>query len=113
MFQRATVDFMTRPDTTIATILSIIDKTKQGYTDSVVRSRQAVQVMREQGLVGNGKDRTVGEFDLTPGGRVDRLLKIDLPIFVGQRKQLAPNLSVASIATNEFIDPAIGLPAGK
>ena len=113
MFQQATVDFMAKPDPTITTILSIIGKTKQGYTDSVARSRHAVQTMRDEGLVGNGRDHTVGEFDLTPGGRVDKLIKIDVPIFTGQRKQLAPNLSAASIATNEFIDPTIGLPADK
>jgi hypothetical protein len=113
MFQRATVEFMADPRPTTRTILSIIKQTRQGYTDSAARSEHAVQVMRTEGLVGNGKDRTVGDFDTTPGGRVDRLLDIDRPIFTGQGKQLRPGLTVADIATNDYLDPAIGLPVGR
>ena len=69
--------------------------------------------MRNQGLVGNGRTPTVGDFDLDPGGRVDRLIKIDTPIFTGQHKSLKPNLIAGDIATNEFLDPTIGLPAGS
>jgi hypothetical protein len=113
MFQRATVAFMAKPDPTIDTILSIISKTKQAYTDSKARSEHAVQVMRTEGLVTNGRTRTVGDFDLTPGGRVDRLLRIDVPIFTAQHKQLAPNLTPHRIATNDHLDPGIALPAGR
>ena len=113
MFQQATVDFMTQPDPLIRTVLSIIGRTKQAYTDSAARSRHAVQVMRADGLVTNGRTPMVGDFDLSPGGRVDRLLNIDTPIFTAQRKQLAANLTPGQIATNDYLDPGIGLPAGK
>jgi hypothetical protein len=113
MFQRATVAFMAKPGPTIDTILSIIGKTRQAYTDSKARSEHAVQVMRTEGLVTNGRTPMVGDFDLTPGGRVDRLLKIDVPIFTAQRKQLAPDLTPARIATNDYLDPTISLPAGR
>lgn len=113
MFQRATVDFMANPGPTTDAILSIIGKTRQGYTDSKARSEHAVKVMRDEGLVGNGKNGTVGDFDLAPGGRVAKLVNITTPVFTAQRKALAPDLSAASVATNEFIDPSIGLPAGK
>jgi hypothetical protein len=66
--------------------------------------------MREEGLVTNGRTPTIGDFDLAPGGRVDRLLKIDVPIFKSQRKPLKPDLVPTDIATNEFLDPALGLP---
>jgi hypothetical protein len=113
MFQQATVDFMSDPDPLIRIVLSIIGKTRQAYTDSEARSRHAVQVMRTDGLVTNGRTPMVGDFDLTPGGRVDRLLAIDKPIFTAQRKPLAPNLTAAQIATNVYLDPGISLPAGK
>ena len=113
LMQRATVDFMAKPEPTTKLVLGIIAATKQGYEDSYARSQHAVEVMRSEGLVSNGRDRTVGEFDLKPGGRVQRLLNIDTPVFAAQRKALKPGLSPADIATNEFIDPAIGLPAGK
>jgi hypothetical protein len=110
MLQQSTVDFMTDPDPVIRTILSTIAKTKQPYTDSVARSEQAVKVMRDIGLVTNGKTRALGDFDLS---RVDRLIKIDVPIFGGQRKELKPGLTVDDIATNEFLDPTISLPASR
>jgi hypothetical protein len=113
MFQQATVDFLDRPDPLIRTVLSIVDSTRQAYTDSVDRSRHAVDVMREDGLVTNGRTPMIGDFDLGPGGRVDRLLRIDVPIFTGQRKELKPGLVPTDIATNEFLDPAIGLPRAK
>jgi hypothetical protein len=113
MLQQATVDFMTQPDPLIRTVLSIVDSTGQAYTDSVDRSRQAVDVMRDQALVTNGRTPMIGDFDLTPGGRVERLLRIDVPIFTGQRKALKPGLVATDIATNEFLDPALSLPAAK
>ena len=113
MFQQATVDFLARPEPLIRTVLSIVDATRQAYTDSVDRSRHAVDVMRDEGLVTNGRTPMVGDFDLGAGGRVDRLLRIDVPIFTGQRKALKPGLVPTDIATNEFLDPALGLPAGR
>ncbi len=113
ILQRATVDFMAEPDPVIATVLSIVDRTRQAYTDSVDRSRHAVDVMREEGLVTNGRTPMIGDFDTAPNGRVDRLIRIDTPIFAGQRKELRPGLVPTDLATNEFLDPAIGLPAGR
>ena len=113
MLQQATVDFMADPGPVIDVVLSIIEATRQGYTDSEARSRHAVQVMRDEGLVGNGRNTTIGDFDLAPGGRVERLLAIDVPIFTGQRKQLRPSLAPGDIATNDYLDPAIGLPTGR
>lgn len=55
MFQQATVEFMAKPGPAIGTILSIIERTKQGYTDSTARSEHAVRVMRDDGLITNGK----------------------------------------------------------
>jgi hypothetical protein len=48
--------------------------------------------------------------NMTQDEGVDRQRRVDTPIFASQRK---PGLSPADIATNEFIDPGIGLPAGK
>ncbi len=113
MLQQATVDFMARPDPLIRTVLSIVDATRQAYTDSVDRSRHAVDVMRDEDLVTNGRTPMIGDFDVAPGGRVERLLRIDVPIFAGQHKELRPGLVPTDIATNEFLDPAIALPRAK
>jgi hypothetical protein len=113
MLQQATVDFLAQPEPLIRTVLSIVDSTRQAYTDSADRSRHAVDVMRDEGLVTNGRTPMIGDFDVAAGGRVDRLLRIDVPIFTGQRKELRPGLVPTDIATNEFLDPAIGLPRAK
>lgn len=113
LLQQATVDFMAKPEPTIKLVLSVVKQTRQGYDDSEARSRHAVDVMRSEGLVSNGRDQTVGEFDLAPGGRVQRLITIDTPIFLSQRKALKPDLVPGDIATNEFINPGIGLPTGR
>ena len=110
MLQRATVDFMAKPEATIKLILGVIAGTKQGYEDSQQRSEHAEQVMRDEGLVTNGRNKTVGDFE---DSRVQRLIAIDTPIFTGQRKTLKPNLRPEDIATNEFINPSIGLPNSK
>jgi hypothetical protein len=110
MLQRATVDFMARPDPLIRTVLSIVDSTRQPYTDSVDRSRHAVDVMRDEGLVTNGRTKMLGDFD---PARVQRLLDIDGPIFAGEHKALRPGLVATDIATNEFLDPSISLPAPR
>ena len=62
----------------------------------------STKVQRDLGLVGNGDDDTIGNFDLA---RVDRVLNqlrdagLDVPA----------DLTADAIYTNEFIDPSIGL----
>ena len=111
MFQRATVEFMADPKPVTTTVLSIIRDTRQAYTDSPARSAYAVKAMRDLGLVTNGRDTTVGDFDLAPAGRVGRLLNIVRPIFAAQRKPVPNGLTGIDVATNDYIDPSIGLPA--
>ena len=107
ILQQSTVDFMADPDPVVRTILSIIGRTRQAYTDSTARSEQAVRVMRDDGLVTDGKTAVLGDFDPS---RVRRLITIDVPIFAGQHKPLKPGLTADDIATNEFLDPTISLP---
>jgi hypothetical protein len=107
MLQQSTVDFMADPDPVIRTVLSIIGRTRQAYTDSVARSEQAVRVMRDDGLVTDGRTKVLGDFDPS---RVHRLITIDVPIFAGQHKPLKPGLTADDIATNQFLDPTISLP---
>jgi hypothetical protein len=109
ILQQATVDFMQNPDQAIELVLGVVEETKQAYVDSVERSRHAVEVMRTDGLVSNGDNATIGEFDME---RIKQLLDIDVPIYQGQGKELKKGLKPEDIATNEFIDESIGLPAG-
>jgi len=70
MNQRAQVDFMARPDPTIALIVGGV-KAYHGFTYTDALARYAVKVMRSEGIVGNGSHDTFGDFEPT---RIRRLV---------------------------------------
>lgn len=109
IIQRAQVGFMADSKPTVELILELVDAYRGGFVYSRGLAEYGVAAMRAQGLVGNGQDRTLGEFDL---GRVQQVLDIVVPIFTAQHKPLKPGLRPEDVATNDFIDPRIGLPAG-
>jgi hypothetical protein len=104
MLQQAQIDFMNNPKPTIDLIMRLTDEYKGGWVYSRPNAEFAVGQMKKLGIVANGNDKTIGNFDMN---RINKLLQIDVPIFEGQKKPLKPNLSAADIATNEFIDPSI------
>jgi hypothetical protein len=107
ILQQSMVDFMANPSPTTTTVLSILAEYNTFYTDSPARSMHAVEVMRSDGIVGNGSNTTLGDFDLD---RVAKIIHIVTPIYTGQNKPVRAGLKAEDIATNEFIDPSITLP---
>ena len=106
LIQQAQVDFMTKPGPAIDLMVTLDDAYKTGFIYSKGNAQFAVQQMRSLGIVANGGDPTLGNFDV---GRLDRLIQIVTPIFAGQRKPIRQGLGPAQVATNAYIDPAIGL----
>ena len=106
IIQQAQADFMAKPGPAIGLILKLVDAYKGGFVYSRGNAEFAVQQMRQLGIVSNGPDATLGNFD---PARLQRLINIVGPIFAGQRKPIKPNLTPADVGTNQFIDPAIGL----
>lgn len=104
MLQQAQIDFMNNPKPVIDLLMRLTDEYKGGWVYSRPNAEFAVAQMKKLGIVANGHDKTIGNFDMN---RINKLLQIDVPIFEGQKKPLKPNLSAADIATNEFIDPSI------
>jgi hypothetical protein len=104
MLQQAQVDFMTNPKAALDLIDKVNEEYKGGWVYSRANAEFAVAQMKKLGIVANGDDKTIANFDMN---RINKLLQIDKPIFEGQKKPLKPNLSAADIATNEFIDPSI------
>jgi hypothetical protein len=109
MLQQAQVDFMTRPGPAIELMLKLDQSYKTGFVYTRGNAEFAVAQMSSLGIVANGGDHTLGNFDT---GRLDRLIAITQPIFAGQRKPIRQGLGPAQVATNAYIDPAINLPAG-
>src|SRR6266511_3241328 len=106
MLQQAQVDFMRDPGRTLDLIVKLDQTYKGGFVYSPGLARFAVTQMRQLGIVDNGHDATLGNFD---NGRLQRLINIVAPIFAGQRKPIRANLTPADVTTNEFIDPSISL----
>jgi len=106
ILQQAQIDFITHPDQTIGLIVGLDDAYKGGFVYSKGNAEFAVRQMRTLGIVANGGDTTLGNFDT---GRLTRLLAITQPIFAGQRKQIRQGLGPVDVATNAYINPSIGL----
>ena len=63
----------------------------------------AAAVMREAGIVGNGPNDTIGDFDMD---RVQAIYEIVSP---NLDERADPDVQPGDVVTNRFIDPTIGL----
>jgi hypothetical protein len=75
-----------------------------GYTKD--QGDAAFQAMKENAIIGNGRNADVGDFDMT---RVQRILTIVTPIFAAQKTPVKQGLTPDQMVTNEFIDQSIGI----
>ena len=106
IIQRAQVQFMAQPGPTTELIVRAV-AAQRGFTYTRPLADYSVTTMRRLGIVDNGKDRTLGNFDDT---RLQRMIDILTPIFAGQHKPIRPGLGPADLVTNDYLDPGIGLP---
>jgi hypothetical protein len=105
--QHAQVDFLTKPDAAIGRIVDIVAAFHASFAYSRSNAEFAVKQLRELNLAGNGVNRTLGDFD---DARLERMIDIVVPILGAQRKPVRDRLTAADIATDDYIDPTIGLP---
>ena len=105
--QRAQVDYLANPDKTNQLVLDLVKQYNTGwvYTDGL--AKYAIEKMRSD-FVKNGPDQTLGNFD---NARLQRMIEIVTPIFTAQNQPPKSGLKPEDIATNEFIDTSIGVPA--
>jgi hypothetical protein len=106
MFQQAQIDYVNRPDTVNKLVTDLNKDYHSEYPMDVNLAKFTAQQAVRLGIVGNGTDKTLGNFDMA---RVKRTIDIVGPIYTAQKQQVKPNLQPQDIATNEFINPAIGL----
>ncbi|RFA18724.1 ABC transporter substrate-binding protein [Subtercola boreus] len=105
VLQQATVDYYTDPTATNDLIVKAVSEFNNGWVYTAGVASYSAKAQVDLGLVANGPDSTVGNFDLN---RVQKIIDITTPLFTTQGKTIAFNLTPATIATNEFIDPSIG-----
>ncbi|MGW1617139.1 hypothetical protein ACWCQZ_48960 [Streptomyces sp. NPDC002285] len=107
IIQQSQVDYMRSPDRAIGIILAAVKAYNTGWVYGDALAHNAVAKMTELKLMGNGPNSTVGDFDLQ---RVQRTIDIVSPILAAEGTPAKSGLTAGDIATNEFINPAIGLP---
>ncbi|WP_280381741.1 ABC transporter substrate-binding protein [Nocardia wallacei] len=105
VMQRAAVDYFADPAETNDVILRAVDQYDTGWVYSAESAAYATEKMRTTGVVGNGTDTTVGDFDTA---RVQRVIDINKPILATQQITTPPGLTPEQLATNRFLDPSIG-----
>lgn len=107
MFQQAQIDYVKNPGPVNKVI---VDLNKTGYVSKYPMDAQLAAFTPQQevklGIVGNGNDKTLGNFDMA---RVKRTIDIVGPIYAAQKQPIKAGLTPEDIVTNEFINPAIGL----
>jgi hypothetical protein len=108
IIQQASIDYMADPARTNAIILDAVAAFGEdfGWTYSEGAADYGVATMQKDGLVANGPDDTVGNFDLD---RVNALIELAVPIYTAQGATPKDGVTADDIVTNQFIDPSIGL----
>jgi hypothetical protein len=104
VLQQAQIDFMKNPKTANDLILDLVKKYNTGWNYSPGLADYAISKMRELGIVGDGANQTLGDFEMS---RVQHMVDITSPIFATQNKPTKAGLKAEDIATNEFIDQKI------
>jgi hypothetical protein len=109
ILQQSQIDFQAHPDNAIKIILDLVKKYNTGWQYSDGMAHFSAEAMVKQGIVSNGPDKTLGNFDMA---RIKKVIDICTPIFISEKKPIKAGLKPEDLVTNEFIDPKIGLPSG-
>ncbi|QJU54030.1 ABC transporter substrate-binding protein [Herbiconiux sp. KACC 21604] len=106
VLQQAEVDYFADPAKTNSLILDLVDQFDTGWVYSQGVADYSVKTMIDEGIVGNGENDTLGDFD---EARVAELLEKTTPVFTDLGTAPADGLTTADLYTNEYIDTSIGL----
>jgi hypothetical protein len=106
IMQQAIVDFVADPTATNKLILKLVDKYNNGWVYTQGVADYAVTTMKTLGIVGDGPDQTLGNFD---DARMAELIGILGPIYTAQNKPILSGLKPSDLVNNQFIDTKIGL----
>ncbi|MEV6103423.1 ABC transporter substrate-binding protein [Streptomyces sp. NPDC051940] len=104
--QRATADYFAAPARANNLVVEAVDRFDTGWVYTKGQAADSAGRQLSTGIVGNGGNATLGDFDET---RVRRILDITTPILKRNGTPPADGLTPEDIATNRFLDPSIGL----
>jgi hypothetical protein len=97
---------MQNPEPTNGALIRIAQTLGDGPPITAAGNANAVVVMKDLHLVGNGGDSTLGNFDLA---RVERTIAVLKPIFAARNTHIPDGLKASEIVSNEFVDEALHL----
>jgi hypothetical protein len=109
IIQTAQVRFAAEPGPAVEAMLAA-NTAYHGFHYDRPLADYAIRTMLDEAILGNGSNRTLGDFD---PARIQRLTEILVPIFTGQKKPVKAGLGVDDVVTNTYTDPAISLPTTK
>lgn len=105
VMQQAAVDYAKDPAEVNQVILDFLDAGMAvgWWTSTPELMSYASETMVEKGIIGNGANDTIGDFDME---RAASILDIVKPQF---DERADPDVTIDMVVTNRFIDPSIGL----
>lgn len=103
IFQESIISYQQDPSVTNEAILTAVEDLDSFWELSEDSVQNSVKTMGQLGIVGNGNDKTVGDFD------IDRVTELILLIQENVESVEVPErLEAEDLVTNEFIDESIG-----
>jgi ABC-type nitrate/sulfonate/bicarbonate transport system substrate-binding protein len=106
IMQQAIVDYGNDPAATDAKIVDLVEQYATFWQYDLGQAKYSLETQKKLGLVGNGPDATVGNFD---PARVEAFVATAIPVFESLGKQPKAGLKATDLYTNEFIDESIGI----
>jgi hypothetical protein len=108
IYQSAFVGYLADPSRVNDIIVDLVEQYDTGWTYSAGMADFASEQFASLGLMGNEADGSLGSFDTE---RLEGQLDEFAPILEKLGTPIKSGLTVDDFATNEFIDPSIGVPA--
>ncbi|AWT25131.1 MULTISPECIES: ABC transporter substrate-binding protein [Corynebacterium] len=106
VLQRGEKSYLDNPDATNELIVETVSEFNSGWVYDAGNASYGVDKMRDEKLVANGADGTLGSFE---DARLSRLVDILTPIFAAQNTPVKDGVKNSEFATNEFLDPGVSL----
>ena len=106
ILQRSDAAYAQNPGPTNQLISDLVSKFPKAFPYTKQQGDAAATAMKENHILGNGRDKAIGNFDMD---RVRRILTIVTPIFAAQKTPVKAGITADQLVTNEFIDPNIGM----
>lgn len=103
LVQQSAVDFQNDPAATSGALLQAVSDLDSSWLLNEAGVANSVKVMTDLGLVGNGPDSTLGNFDLDRVNEIITVIDENVPSI-----DVLEGLTAENLVTNEFLDPSIG-----